>query len=125
MHAVQSLSHPLGVHELKYNLTAWGAIHLFCCYIISSPSIASLNEVTIPLYMYYIYSLHNSVLLHCKLASCNLSPAAGVAEFMVFRGPDATNLNLSLDNKELLGYAARTGESVHVEVTMPFQTILI
>ena len=44
----------------------------------------------------------------------------------MFHGSNATKLNseLSLSNKELLNYAAKTGESVHVNVTMPFQTVL-
>lgn len=50
----------------------------------------------------------------------------GLSALTVFQGDNATELNskLSLTNKELLQYAAKTGESVKVKLNAPFQTVL-
>lgn len=48
----------------------------------------------------------------------------GEAEFSIFYGENATNLNLNLNNKELLKYAALTGEVKNVAVIQPHQTLI-
>ena len=52
--------------------------------------------------------------------------SAGDAAFTIFHGNDATRMNsrLSLQNSELLQYAAKTGQNKWIEMTGFHQTVI-